>query len=182
MGMFLIRKERNTNPMFIAIGANLPDGAGRSPLQICAMAAIAVSALPGIGSCVRSRWFSSAPIPLSDQPRYINGVVRIEGKIEPNALLFALQAIEAKAGRIRSVANAARPLDLDIIDMGGLVRAAPDPILPHPRAHERAFVLLPLRDVAPNWVHPQIGCTLKNLIERLPAQDICPVGGWCGLR
>jgi 2-amino-4-hydroxy-6-hydroxymethyldihydropteridine diphosphokinase len=173
--MFLIRKERNTNPIFIAIGANLPDGAGRSPLQICESAATDICTLPGLGSCVRSRWFSSAPIPLSDQPRYINGVIRTEGKIDPDALLFALQAIETKAGRVRSVTNAARTLDLDIIDMAGLVRAAPDPILPHPRAHERAFVLFPLRDVAPDWVHPQSLLTLKELLGLLPPQDISPL-------
>ena len=90
----------------------------------------------------------------------------------PPPLLAALQALEARAGRRRSVANAARTLDLDIIAMGTLVREAPDPILPHPRAHARRFVLLPLADVAPGWVHPVLGMTVEALIAALPDQGV----------
>jgi 2-amino-4-hydroxy-6-hydroxymethyldihydropteridine diphosphokinase len=122
-------------------------------------------------ACV-SRWYSSAPVPASDQPRFINGVVRFEAAIDPAGLLAMLQAMEAAAGRVRGVPDAARTLDLDIIDMGGLVRDAPDPVLPHPRAHVRAFVLWPLRDVAPDWVHPRTGARLGELMAGLPAQDI----------
>jgi len=134
-----------------------------------------VACLPGVSGAVRSRWFSSAPLPPSGQSRYINGIIRLEGKVSPAALLAELQAIEQAEGRIRSVANAPRTLDLDIIAMGTLVRNAPDPILPHPRAHQRAFVLLPLRDVAPFWVHPALGVPLPTLIEALPPQDIRPL-------
>ena len=63
--------------------------------------------------------------------------------------------------------NAARPLDLDLIAMDGLVRAAPDPVLPHPRAHLRDFVLRPLCDVAPDWVHPALGLSAAALLARL---------------
>jgi 2-amino-4-hydroxy-6-hydroxymethyldihydropteridine diphosphokinase len=73
------------------------------------------------------------------------------------------------------VRNAARTLDLDIVAMDGLVREAPDPQLPHPRAHLRAFVLLPLRDVAPGWVHPVLGRRVEALLAALPPQDIRPV-------
>ncbi len=99
----------------------------------------------------------------------------LKGEIAPEALLDALQGIELRAGRVRGAPNASRTLDLDIIDMGGLLRESPDPILPHPRAHMRAFVLLPLRDVAPGWVHPRLGCSVDSLIEALPPQDISPV-------
>ncbi len=95
--------------------------------------------------------------------------------MRPAGLLSALQGIEAAAGRERGVPNAARVLDLDIVDMNGLVRNAPDPVLPHPRAHLRAFVLLPLRDVAPGWVHPVLGTPIDTLIAALPAQDIAPL-------
>ena len=78
-----------------------------------------------------------------------------------------MQRIEARAGRRRSNANAARELDLDIIDIDGLVRAAPDPVLPHPRAHLRRFVLAPLAEVAPDWVHPRLGLGIAALLERL---------------
>jgi 2-amino-4-hydroxy-6-hydroxymethyldihydropteridine diphosphokinase len=86
--------------------------------------------------------------------------------------LGALQALEAEAGRRRSTPNVARPLDLDIIAMGGLVREAPDPILPHPRAHQRLFVLMPLAEVAPGWVHPVLGQTVEALIAALPDQGV----------
>ena len=103
-------------------------------------------------------------------------MLHVKGEIPPRTLLDALQAIERRAGRLRGALNAARTLDLDIIDMGGLVRTESDPILPHPRAHLRAFVLLPLRDVAPGWRHPLLGETVESLIARLPPQDIRPVG------
>jgi 2-amino-4-hydroxy-6-hydroxymethyldihydropteridine diphosphokinase len=175
--MFLKCTKDTTILIFVAIGANLHNLAGESPLQSCERAARAIASLPGLGGAVRSRWFSSAPVPPSGQPRYINGVLRLEGKTEPAALLRELQAIERAAGRVRSVPNAPRTLDLDIVAMGELVRDVPDPILPHPRAHQRAFVLLPLRDVAPFWVHPGLDMALPRLIAALPPQDIRPVNG-----
>ncbi len=84
--------------------------------------------------------------------------------MDPAALLARLQAIEAGPVATRSVANAARTLDLDIIAMDGLLRDAPDPILPHPRAHLRGFVLRPLADVAPDWVHPRLRLARPDLL------------------
>ncbi len=156
---------------YIAIGANLPSTAGPAPAA-CEAAAARLAAVTGLARPCRSRWFSSAPVPPSDQPRFVNGVVRLEGEIQPDRLLATLQDIERSAGRVRSLADAPRTLDLDIIDMGGMVRAAPDPVLPHPRAHLRAFVLLPLRDVCPDWVHPALGSAISELIAALPDQDI----------
>jgi 2-amino-4-hydroxy-6-hydroxymethyldihydropteridine diphosphokinase len=175
--MFLKRKEHNSISIIVAIGANLFDAEGRSPLQICETAAREVAAIPGVHGAVRSRWYSTAPIPVSDQPRYINGMLSLKGDMSPRALLDALQAIERRAGRVRGVVNAARTLDLDIIDMGGLLQPESDPILPHPRAHLRAFVLLPLRDVAPGWRRPGSGQSVGSLIAALPPQDIRPVDG-----
>ena len=95
--------------------------------------------------------------------------------MDPASLLHALQAIEDAHGRMRSVLNAARTLDLDIVAMDGIVRASPDPVLPHPRMHERAFVLMPLLDVAPDWVHPVLGLAAATLLARLPPQGIHPL-------
>ena len=156
---------------YIAIGANLPSADGASPLQTCATALTAIRAIEGVSDLVCSRWFSTAPVPPSGQPRYINGVVRLACSLPARDLLGHLQAIETASGRARSVRNAARPLDLDIIDLGGEIRHAPDPVLPHPRAHLRGFVLHPLRDVAPRWVHPVLGTAIDALIESLPAED-----------
>ena len=102
-------------------------------------------------------------------------MVRLESNLAPAQLLAVLHAMEAARGRVRGVPDAARTLDLDIIDMGGLLRDSPDPVLPHPRAHLRAFVLLPLRDVAPDWVHPRSGASIAALIAALPKQDIFPL-------
>ncbi len=160
--------------ILIAIGANLPGPHGESPLVACRAAAEAVRGLPGLRFAALSRWYRTAPVPPSGQPDYVNGVARLEGEADPVRLLRLLHAIEAAAGRLRGARNAARTLDLDLIDVNGTVRDAPDPALPHPRAHERAFVLVPLADVAPDWVHPRLGRTVAELVAAVTAQGITP--------
>jgi 2-amino-4-hydroxy-6-hydroxymethyldihydropteridine diphosphokinase len=134
---------------------------------------------PGMRLGALSRWFRSAPIPPSGQPQYVNAIASLMVDpgvmLHPAMLLERLMAVETACGRERSVPNAARTLDLDIIAIGDLVRAGPDPILPHPRAHMRAFVLAPLADVAPDWVHPVLGRTAAALLAELPPQDIQPL-------
>jgi 2-amino-4-hydroxy-6-hydroxymethyldihydropteridine diphosphokinase len=83
-----------------------------------------------------------------------------------------LMEVEAAFGRRRGRPNDARTLDLDLIAIDGIVRSSPDPVLPHPRAHLRAFVLAPLAEVAPDWVHPVTGLTASALLAALPPQDI----------
>lgn len=91
---------------------------------------------------------------------------------DPAALLAALHALEAAAGRQRPFPNAPRTLDLDIVAIDDLRRSAPDPVLPHPRAHLRRFVLQPLADVAPGWVHPDTGRSVEDMLAALPAEDL----------
>jgi 2-amino-4-hydroxy-6-hydroxymethyldihydropteridine diphosphokinase len=158
--------------ILVAIGANLPGPDGAPPIEACRAAVAALDALPGLHVRGLSRWYRTAPMPPSGQPDYVNGVAHLAGAIAPNALLAALQGVEAAAGRQRSVANAARTLDLDIIAIDRLVREAPDLILPHKRAHLRRFVLMPLADVAPGWVHPVLGMTVEALIAALPDQGV----------
>ncbi len=160
--------------ILVAIGANLPGHDGRSPLATCRAAVEALRALPGLRFVAASPFYRTAPVPLSDQPDYVNGAVRLEGAADPVELLARLQAIEARAGRVRGVANAARILDLDLIDLNGAVRDAPDPVLPHPRAHLRGFVLCPLRDVAPDWRHPLLRAGAEALLRALPPPDAAP--------
>jgi 2-amino-4-hydroxy-6-hydroxymethyldihydropteridine diphosphokinase len=138
-----------------------------------------LDALPGIRLMGLSRWFESAPVPPSGQPPYVNAVAALrvhpdEAK-DPAVLLARLMAIETACGRERSTPNAARTLDLDMIAMDDLIRDVPDPVLPHPRAHLRAFVLAPLTDVAPDWVHPVMKKTAAALLAELPKQDIRPL-------
>ncbi len=153
--------------ILVAIGANLPGVGGQPPIETCRAAALALDRLQGLRLVGLSRWYRTRPEPQSDQPDYVNGVAHLSGNTDPATLLGALLRIEAAAGRERTVANAARSLDLDIIAMDALVRDRPDPVLPHPRAHQRGFVLLPLRDVAPRWVHPRLGRSVEALIAEL---------------
>lgn len=162
--------------ILVAIGANLPGPRGEPPQETCEWAVDRLGALPGLHVAAVSRWYETAPDPPSGQPNYVNGAVRLEGEAEPEALLAMLHAIEAEAGRVRTVRNAARPLDLDVIAMDGLVRRDKPPLLPHPRAHLRGFVLLPLRDVAPEWRDPLTGRTPGEMLAALPRGG-APTGG-----
>lgn len=152
----------------IALGANLPAG-NRTPLDTCRWAAAALDSLPGLRLRAVSRWYRTMPVPpLPGAPPFVNGVARLEGEPgDPGRLLAALHAIEDAAGRQRPYPDAPRTLDLDLIDLGGLRRASPDPVLPHPRTHLRRFVLEPLRDVAPGWVHPVLGRSVEALLAAL---------------
>lgn len=160
--------------ILIAIGANLPGKNGMMPLETCEAAARAIRAIPGLSFVAQSPWYRSRAIPASSQPDYCNGMIRMQGMMDPEVLLHALQEIEVRFGRERSVPNAARTLDLDIIDMSGLIRATPDPVLPHPRAHQRAFVLRPLLDLSPAWRHPVLRQNVTTLLAELPPQSIEP--------
>ncbi len=153
--------------ILVAVGANLPGPWGTRPVDTCRRAARELACLPGLTAVAVSRWYRAAPVPASSQPDYANGVVRLSGAADPAVLLATLQALERQAGRTRSVANAARTLDLDIIDIDGAMRASPDPVLPHPRVQDRAFVLLPLRDVAPDWVHPSSQRSISELLDAM---------------
>ncbi len=147
--------------IIIALGGNVPSPSG-TPRDTLASA---VRSLPDEGLTVMSmsRWWRSTAWPDPTAPEYINAVVIVEAVREPQAVLAALHRIEARHGRTRSVINAPRTLDLDLIAHGRTRMATPTLHLPHPRAADRLFVMGPLAEIAPLWRHPVDGRTAAEL-------------------
>ncbi len=158
--------------ILIGLGANLAREAHGTPRETLEAALARLEEL-GISVVARSRWYRSAPVPPSDQPWFVNGVAAVATRLGPEALLAVLHRVEREFGRIRRARNEARVVDLDLLAYEDLVRDGGDgPTLPHPRMHERAFVLRPLAEVAPEWTHPVSGRTVAELIRDLPADQV----------
>ena len=152
----------STAPAFVAIGANLGDAQATVRRAIDDLAA-----LPSTRLVARSSLYRSAPFE-AQGPDFINAVVELHTALGPLALLAELQRLEASAGRERSYRNAPRTLDLDLLLHGDIVLHDPVLTLPHPRMNERAFVLLPLAEIAPARVTPaQLAHVAGQPIERL---------------
>lgn len=174
----------------IALGANLFHG-DHAPERTLADA---VAGLPAEGAVIRavSRFFTTPCFPPGAGPDYVNAAIRVDTALPAGALLAALHRIEARFGRARAQRWGMRTLDLDLLAMGDRVlpdratyarwagldpatqaSAAPDRlILPHPRLHERGFVLVPLADIAPDWRHPVTGKSVAEMCAALPGAEI----------
>jgi 2-amino-4-hydroxy-6-hydroxymethyldihydropteridine diphosphokinase len=155
----------------IALGANLPSPAG-PPDATLAAALQHFSSLGRIAA--RSSLYSTAPVGFSDQPRFLNAVIALETDLAPRPLLDALLSIERRFGRDRSAAlsNGPRTLDLDLLLYDDLVLSEFNLEIPHPRLAQRAFVLIPLAEIAPHAVDPRSGLTAAQLLANLaPAAD-----------
>jgi 2-amino-4-hydroxy-6-hydroxymethyldihydropteridine diphosphokinase len=162
--------------ILIGIGASLPGRDGATPLATCEAAVRALTELPGLCLTAISGWWESAPVPpMPGAPWFVNGVARLEGEPDPAVLLARLHAIEAAHHRARPFPNAPRTLDLDLLDCNGALISTPGLHIPHPRMAERAFVLLPLAEVAPEWHHPATGQGVQVLLAALPEQRIRPL-------
>ncbi|MEK9660249.1 MAG: 2-amino-4-hydroxy-6-hydroxymethyldihydropteridine diphosphokinase [Alphaproteobacteria bacterium] len=156
--------------ILIGLGGNLDSPRFGSPAATQEEALTRLAA-GGISVAGRSRRYRTAPVPASDQPWYVNQVVCVESDLTPHALLDLLLETERAIGRLRGVRNAARIVDLDLLDYHGWRISTPTLILPHPRLAERGFVLHPLRDVAPDWYHPVTGTHVDALVDALPSDQ-----------
>jgi len=148
----------------VALGSNLQGGF--SSVQHLLEAALADFPAAGLKVAKRSSWWRSASWPDAGKPDYLNGVALVETMLDPHATLQALRQIEVQYGRLRDEPNAPRTLDLDLIAHGRTVLDDAVLTLPHPRATERLFVMGPLSEIAPEWVHPVSGEMARALAAR----------------
>ncbi len=170
---------------YLGLGANLPSPAGPPVATLAA----AVERLASLGQITaKSSLYSTPPVGYSEQPRFVNAVIALETGLGARELLDALMKIEREFGRDRlnSIPNGPRPLDLDILLFGDSVIDQPGLSLPHPRLAERAFVLVPLYEIARELIDPRSGATVAELLRRLPhpattaASDVVRIdsGAW----
>jgi 2-amino-4-hydroxy-6-hydroxymethyldihydropteridine diphosphokinase len=155
--------------VYIALGSNIGDRAAnlRRALQ----------ELAGLGTVAQvSSFYDTAPVGYDDQPRFLNAVCSLQTELAPGDLLIALKRIEGRLGRTAAaVRNGPRVIDLDILLYEGVTVKTPVLEVPHPRLHERAFVLRPLAEIAPHERHPLLGSTVRELAEETVDQDARPL-------
>ncbi|HZG41580.1 MAG TPA: 2-amino-4-hydroxy-6-hydroxymethyldihydropteridine diphosphokinase [Longimicrobium sp.] len=150
--------------VILGLGANLGD-----PVAQLARAVAALDAVVRIGRV--SSVYRTEPVGHRDQPDFFNLVVTGTARGDPEQVLVALLEVEAALGRERSFANAPRTIDIDLLAFGALVMESPGLTLPHPRMHQRGFVLRPLAEIAPEWRHPVLGQTARELLSSGAARE-----------
>jgi 2-amino-4-hydroxy-6-hydroxymethyldihydropteridine diphosphokinase len=151
--------------VYLSLGSNLGDrecNLEESTRQISEFAVIKKSS--GI--------YETEPWGLKDQPRFLNQVILVETKLAPEELLSHLKTIEQKMGRKKTVHYGPRLIDLDILFYDDLLLKTPDLIIPHPHITERAFVLVPLAEIAPNMIHPQHNKTIRELLKAVEKSSV----------
>ncbi|MDR2220789.1 MAG: 2-amino-4-hydroxy-6-hydroxymethyldihydropteridine diphosphokinase [Methylobacillus sp.] len=151
---------------YIAIGSNLQD-----PEQQVLRAFAELNNLPQTQLVAQSALYRTAPVGYADQPDFVNAVAEVRTELQASALLAALFALENAHGRERSFPNAPRVLDLDLLMYDDLEINSPQLTLPHPRMHERGFVLFPLAEIAPDLEIPGHGA-VHALLKKLPDQNV----------
>jgi 2-amino-4-hydroxy-6-hydroxymethyldihydropteridine diphosphokinase len=154
--------RRRPATAYIGLGSNLGDRKAN-----LAAAARALEQAPGIHRLRLSRLIDTAPVGKTDQPRFLNAVAQVRTTLAARELLELLLAIEARLGRVRGERWGPRTVDLDLLLYGREIIREPDLTVPHPRLHERTFVLGPLAEIAPRAVHPVFRKSAAGLLRRL---------------
>ena len=155
---------------YIGLGSNLGD-------RVVYLRS-AIGAIGELGKVIRiSSVYETEPMDVDEgQPKYLNMTITILTEFSPESLLSGLLEVECRNGRVRNQPNESRTLDIDLLIMGDELRNDPELVLPHPRMHGRAFVMLPLAEIAPDLIHPTIGSTASEIAARLPDQGVECVG------
>lgn len=173
--------ERGGESACLGLGANLGDRLERLAFGLDELAAAGV-AIEAVSSVWDTPPWGEPPPGAAEPPRYANAAARVRSGLDPLGLLRLCKRVEAAAGRDpRAPRNAPRPLDLDVLLAGARTHEGGGLELPHPRMHLRAFVLLPLSEVAPDAVHPRLGRSVRELLRGVDASDIerlAPRGWW----
>lgn len=156
------KRERSA----IALGSNLGDSHA-----ILEDAVKIIAHTPGITLQARSHWYQTAPVG-PPQPDYLNGCVVLKVQMTPQDLLETLLQIEAQFGRTRRERWGPRTLDLDLLLFNDLIFDAPNLQIPHPRMRERAFVLVPLAEIAPDWIEPVSGKAIAQLVQTVDCSGV----------
>ena len=151
---------------FIGVGANLGE-----PVRQIRQAQDALSQNPGIVFMGASSFYRTQPVGPVEQPPFVNAVFALEPEIGPHDLLTILLDIEQKMGRVRKERWGPRVIDLDLLFYGDAVISGEGLEVPHPRLHERRFVLAPLAEIAPDFVHPVLKTPVSQLLDELPPGD-----------
>ena len=152
--------------ILIGLGSNLAAPACNSPRETCE-AALSTLMATGVRILRHSIWYESAPQPPSGQPWFVNGVAAVETEKTPEEFLALCLDVERRFGRERRQRNAARTLDIDLLAWNDRVLEMEGLVIPHPRLQARAFVLLPLAEIAPDWRHPALDLSISEMICRL---------------
>ena len=154
----------------IALGSNQ----GNS-LEILESSLNALDLIPGIDLEQTSSWYQTKPVGTPQpQPDYLNGCALLSAEQTPEELLAILQATEMQFGRVNKGTLQARTLDLDLLLYGDVVLNTPDLTIPHPRMNERAFVLVPLAEIAPLWIEPRSGNKIARLLKSVDTSGVQP--------
>jgi 2-amino-4-hydroxy-6-hydroxymethyldihydropteridine diphosphokinase len=150
----------------IGLGSNLGDS-----VQICRAAIERLRSHPHVRVIEASSLYRTKPLMIAEQPWFINGVVLCETDLGPEDLLDVLHRMESDFGRNRRIRWGPRTLDLDLLSFGDHQLNLPSLTVPHPRLHERRFVLEPLLEILPDWVHPTLKLPAFDLLKRIVAEE-----------